>query len=235
MNTKLALLATPMLILAASVATAENRWDGITPYAGADAEWRHLDFKRGFGDNTFRHDYPQGNLYVGLKLNCYFGVEAGYEATERKTRTTTFFPGTVVNGLPIGAPTISQQIASTGQITGHHASLLGFYPLCDAYKLTLLGSVGFARLQGKFLSATISRNGVPVMEFSNFIQRKGVLRVGGGLQHMIATDWGVRAMLKWENTNRFKNIGAEAIAAGVPRLKLKNSLIYSLGVFYKFC
>lgn len=231
MNTKLALVATPMFILAASAATADIQW-GVTPYVGADAEWRHLDFKSGFGDNTFRHDYPQGNLYAGLKFNCYFGIEAGYEATERKTRTTTFFPGTVVNGVLLSGPSSSFQFASTGQIKGYHASLLGFYPLCNVYRLSLLGSVGFARLQARLISSRIALSGVPTNVASDFIQRKDVLRLGAGLQQMISEDWGVRAMLKWENTNKFKNIAPQQGGASI--LKLRDSFIYSFGAFFTF-
>jgi len=228
-NKKLALLATPALILAASAATANHGW-GVMPYVGADAEWRHMNFQNGFGDNLFRHDYPQGNLYAGLKFNDYVAVEAGYEATARKTRAVTLGAGSLSGGavLPLNV-----QFHSTGQIKGPHANLVGFLPLCDQYRLELIGMVGVARLKANFVRTAVASNGTAISpSYTTFIKRKSVLRLGGGIQQMITECWGIRAMLKWENTKKLDRMGA--IENSLASLRPKNSFIYSLGTFLTF-
>ncbi len=225
MNKKLALLAVPAILLAASAATADNQW-GFTPYVGADAEWRHLNYQTGFGENIFRHDYPQGNIYAGLKFNDYLAIEGGYEATGRKSRVTTLGPGNIFAGNSTAGTTL--QFSTTSRIKGPHANLVGFLPIWDAYRLQLIGSVGFARLQENAEFTILTANGNPAIpDPRTFKQRKSILRVGAGLQQMISDSWGVRAMVKWENTNKFKmgsNIGRSEI-------RHKNSFIYSR--FYK--
>lgn len=235
MKKTLALLAAPAVLLAASAVMAENHW-GVTPYVGADAEWRHMNFQKDFGQNLFKHDYPQGNVYVGVQFNEYLAVEGGYEATERKTRTAANVGSTVLTGIRLAAGN-SIQSNSTGQVKGLHANILGFLPICEAYRLKLIGLVGFARLKGNFARTDVTINGVATLPdempaFTNtFKKRKSVLRLGAGLQHMINCNWGVRAMVKWENSKKLTITSVEDTDF---ILKAKNSFIYSIGAFYTF-
>ncbi len=229
MKKTLALLAAPAVLLAASAVMAENHW-GVTPYVGADAEWRHMNFQNGFGNNLFNHNYPQGNVYVGVQFNEYLAVEGGYEATERKTRTNTLRTGDLTAGVLIG-PDTTVQYNSTGQVKGLHANLVGLLPICDLYRLKLIGLVGFARLKGNFVRTATSLDGDAVDSSVNFKARKSVLRLGAGLQHMINCNWGVRAMVKWEESKKLKMIGIENALTSI---KAKNSFIYSVGAFYTF-
>lgn len=238
MKKKLALLAAPIAMLAASTAMAAN-FCGVTPYVGADAELRHMNFQRDFGRNLFTHNYPQGNLYAGVQINEYLAVEGGYETTEIKHRTNTLRTGDTVTGILIDEPDTSLVINSTGQVKGLHANLIGLLPICDLYRLKLIGMVGYARLQANFVRTSISLTdptGTFLLNASEqtrtYKARKSILRLGAGLQHMINCNWGVRAMLKWEDTKRFKIAGE---GGDVPSsIRARNSFIYSIGTFYTF-
>lgn len=230
MKKTLALLAAPAVLLAASAVMAENHW-GVTPYVGADAEWRHMNFQKGFGNNLFNHDYPQGNVYVGVQFNEYLAVEGGYEATERKTRTSNFRTGDTIAGLLLDEPNTTFQYNSTAQIKGLHANLIGSLTICELYRLKLIGLVGFARLKANLTRARTLTDGLSDPAFLNFKARKSVLRLGAGLQHMINCNWGVRAMVKWEESKKLKMIGIENALTSI---KPKNSFIYSIGAFYTF-
>lgn len=230
MKKTLALLAAPAVLLAASAVMAENHW-GVTPYVGADAEWRHMNFQKGFGNNLFNHDYPQGNVYVGVQFNEYLAVEGGYEATERKTRTNTLRTGDTTAGILIDTPNSTVQYNSTGQVKGLHANLIGLLPICESYRLKLIGLVGFARLKGNFVRTRTLVDGFSLPDSVNFKARKSVLRLGAGLQHMINCNWGVRGMVKWEESKKLKMIGIENALTSI---KPKNSFIYSIGAFYTF-
>lgn len=247
MKKKLALVAAPIVLLAASAATAENRF-GLTPYVGADAEFRHMDYHKNFGGNIINHNAPQANVYAGVRLNEYFAVEAGYEATKRKTRRNAFRTGDTLAGVAVpilnGLAGGISQWSATSQIKGLHANLLGFFPICESYRLKLIGMVGFARLKAKStLRLLVQEDGDAVDQIQGqtiniFRAKKTVLRLGAGLQHMIDCNWGVRGMVKWEASKKLKMSDTNLIINnGNPAtlsIRPKNSVIYSLGVFYTF-
>lgn len=250
MKKKLALVVAPIVLLAASAATAENRF-GLTPYVGADAEFRHMDYHKAFGGNVINHNSPQGNVYAGVRLSEYLGVEAGYEATKRKTRRSTLKNGDILTGFTLDNPAAPAPdvygFNTTTQTKGLHANFVGFLPICDLYRLQLIGMVGLARLKTKTTLTweTLNDNSigpaVPTGQDINiFRAKKTVLRLGAGLQHMINCNWGVRGMVKWEASKKLKMSSTTnpAITFGNPlatlSIKPKNSVIYSLGVFYTF-
>lgn len=248
MNKRLAILAAPLMMLAASAVTAENQW-GFTPYVGADAQWRHMNFNGGLGDNLFRHEYPQGNLFAGIKLNDYLGIEVGYESTAKKNRTVYLNGGDVTAGTIVNANT-GVQYTTTAQIKGPHANLVGSFPISEEYRLKIFGMVGVAHLKAnlKRTATTVVATlpppfGVtifpPSLAFPNgvtstFNKRKSVLRLAGGLEHMFCNNWGVRATVTWENTHKLNTLGNIQPASGVSQIKENNSIAYGLGVFVTF-
>ncbi len=245
---KLALVAAPIVLLAASASAAENRW-GIKPYVGADAEFRHMDYHKAFGGNIINHDAPQGNVYGGIRLGEYFAVEAGYEATKRKTRASSLKTGDTLAGfiLPlfVGAPRCNlTRWSTTSQTKGLHANILGFFPICELYRLKLIGMVGFARLKAKSTLHFLANEDGDVLDqiqgetINIFRTKKTVLRLGAGLQHMIDCNWGIRGMVKWEASKKLKmNSTNRILNGGGPvtfSIRPKNSVIYSIGAFYTF-
>jgi len=222
---KLAFLAAPVIMLAAS-SNAQAHW-GMTPYVGADVQYRSMDFQSGFGDNLFSHHEPQGNVYVGAKLHEYFGVEAGFESTTRQNKTSTLRIGGSNLGVPVTAAISRYNV--TSRIRGSHLSLVGFLPICDQNRLKLIGLAGAAALKASFKVVNFYSTGVltPMQEFD---KRKIVLRLGAGLEHMFACHWGLRGTVIWENTRK---ISAPTVSSAA-LVKPKDSLIYSLGVFASF-
>lgn len=228
-NKKLTILAAPVIALTVSTATA-NDWWHVRPYVGADVEWRHMGLPNDLGGNLFKHDYPQGNIYAGVQLNEYIGVEVGFEATERKTRVANIPANTIFNNTT--EDLYNLDFNSTASIKGPHANLVGFLPLHQTIELELIGMVGIANLKGNFTRTFVKEDGLVTLPLlDKFTKRKNVLTLGAGLQHMFLENWGVRGMIKWENTNRFK-IALEEDTKQIT--KLKNSIIYSIGAFFKF-
>jgi len=223
MNKKFPLLAAPLVLLAAS--TAATASSEITPYAGLDAQWRHMDFTSGLGNNLFRHDFPQGNFFVGARFCDYLGIEAGYEATAKKTRTTILGPGALVGGFPLFGQVIFN---STAYIHGPHINLMAFVPICN---LELLGMVGLGRLKATFRTTLLAEENEPFANTitTNFNGRKSIIRLGGGIQGSMTECWSLRATAIWENTSRFKFVNRKNFT-----IHSKNSIIYSIGIFRTF-
>ena len=50
-------------------------------YVGFDEQYRYLKMKSGYGDKIFEPHFNQLNVYGGVRVGEYFGVEVGYEWT----------------------------------------------------------------------------------------------------------------------------------------------------------
>lgn len=260
MSKKLALLAAPVIALAASSSANSSEWgdwSSVKPYVGVDAEWRHMNFKRGYGDNVFKRNTPQGNAYVGVRLSDYFAIEAGYQAAKKKTRGSSLDYQSYFLGLPPWSFNYLQQpgdlvtFESTTKIQGPHINIVGFFPVWDEHRLELIGSIGCALLKAKLTTNLLNTSGPSIAAVANpvepmasidaYSKRKNVLKLGAGMQKMLTDNWGIRAMLKWENTQRIKvngTVNTEIVPDGTlirpVSIRYKNSMAYSLGTFLTF-
>ncbi len=246
MKKKLALIVPvllPVLLIGATSVMADD--SGLTPYVGLDAQLRHMSYKSGFGGNLFNHNYPQGNVYVGLKFNNCIGIEVGFTGGPKRSRDTVLQFGDVNLGTALNTPldAIFAPIVynTSTKVSSLHADIIGFYPLgCD---IQLYGSVGASRLRARFTRASVAFSGGSLLGTDSaipekFARSKTVLRLGIGLQQMLTCNVGIRGGINWENTSKLNNITApiSVIPDGSfqPVIKLKDSFTYNLGVFWQF-
>ena len=241
MHKKTKLLLATTSILTSSIATATVELP-FKSYVGADAQIRHMNFEKGYGQNLFKHDITQGNVFFGVSLTENFRVEAGYEANPGKTRTSYIGIGDVSAGVPVTQ--IANEEMSTTRINGPHISLAAVFPLKTIPELKLFGSIGVAHLKmnlvrntsffieddgTRYASSLFPQYGSPVR---TFLQTKNILKLNLGFEYDLSKDWGVRALAGWENTKKF-NIPSLETGTDDSRIKPKNSMLYSLGVFLK--
>jgi hypothetical protein len=210
----------------------------VQPYMGIDAQWRVTQPVRGFGQNLFKRHYLQGNLYIGAKICDYLGVELGYEMTPTRTKTSTVGADELSLGVPSDPPEIH---INKSRIQGGHLGLMGYYPVCNFLGNTLfrnpvelLGYVGVVRLTSYFQDVTVMRGGDPVdVRFNTrtYNDTRNLLRLGLGAQYTYCTS-GIRFMIGYEDTSQFRNVPSKEFATtSSMRLKLKDSLFVSLGIF----
>lgn len=205
----------------------------IRPYAGVDAQWRHMKYLAGLGDNLFRNGYPQGNIYAGLRIHDFFGVEAGFETTPTRTRTAVVSDGALlgVSVAELAPPTIN---LAKNRVKAWHTGVMGYFPVCDwiGNPIELLGYVGQARVKVMYQNVTVYNANGPqnyLTSVRTFMRRRSVLKLGIGSQYTFGTS-GVRFLLSYENTRMFNNLKSNEPSARM-RLSMRNSLIYSIGVF----
>jgi len=148
MNKKAALLFAPVFGLALHSTVFANDFEGwrFSPYIGADAQVRRMDFKGGYGDNLLRHNSPQGNGYIGLKLNDYLALEAGYESTVTRNRLTTLTTGDVAAGTSVISAVSPVIFRSKFKMKGPHVDIVGFYSFYEGCPTQLFGSLGVSFL-----------------------------------------------------------------------------------------
>jgi hypothetical protein len=228
-------------------------------YVGADAQVRHMPFQKDFGGNVLKKNYPQGNFFAGFKFNDCIGIEAGYEVSKKKSGNRVHAPTDSVFGTstePLDPPFlvgISETSHAHSKIQGWNLNLVGFLPVwCEEYHLSLLGSVGLAQLKHKTRNRLTTTETVTIFDAetdepigvrndvfignTNYNKRKVVLRLSGGIQHMLTDCFGIRALVNWENTSKLhaqgrsveRRVRVDSIA------RAKNSFIYGLGVFTVF-
>lgn len=240
---KLSLLASSLVILAAqsSTAMAGLDWCNLTPYIGADVAWRHQGIQRDFGGNQVKKDFPQGDIYAGLKFCDYLGIQAGYEATTSRRKTSNVLGNEVVFG-GIFSPTVPNglnQFVTTSQIHGWHTDLVGFLPFCICdNRFNLIGSVGLARLKYKlrYYNTILDNNPVSPENFTRtFSNSKYVARLGLGIQYMLTECAGLRVMGTWENTSRVRKFQAPPEnRQSLVQINVRNATTLGAGVFYNF-
>lgn len=227
----LPILATPYLNLS-----------NIVPYIGLDAQWRYMDFQKGFGQNLVKPNYPQGNIYLGIKFNPYVGIDAGYERTISKTRRTTLLGGDTWFKKIIDDtfPNRFNIFDTTTKIKGPHINIIGFLPIND--HLELIGSIGIARLKIQITNVQSMMANITLVppDSFEFVKSKWISRINLGAQYKLTDQFGIRATGGWESTAGMKDI--TLTSSTLPPLltpeglvaKLKNSINFGFGLFYNF-
>lgn len=244
MKKELTLLSTPLIMLAAAGSANAGMSFCLTPYAGVDAQVRHMSFQKKFGGNVLKKNYPEGNFFAGLKFNDYIGIEAGYEVSKKKSRANPLNNTDIVLGAGlINDPLVTYKNSASTKIHGWNLNLSGYLPIfCEDNSLNLIGSVGLAQLKLRIrerLTLTIQEPGETPVSFERNVhllkhnKHKAVLRLAGGAQYMITDCVGVRGLVTFENTSKLKTPGISSTHSALIA-KPKNTFIYGLGIFTSF-
>ncbi len=201
-----------------------------TAYVGGDFQSRHMKFKQGYSTGIDKNRYLQGNVYLGLNCNPFFGFELGFENSSKQS---------AMPYLPLEAPYAGQDITAIDgaaiktktTLRGYHAGLVSFLPLNAPFDLKLVALLGMANLKTKVTSDDYDID-LAEWRYLTFKKKVWTPRIGMGAQTMINEHFGLRAMVIWEKTSKFGYI----LASEYNRFKLapKNSVTPSIGLFYKF-
>jgi hypothetical protein len=204
-------------------------------YMGTNVHIRHTNYVKGYGHNFLRHRLPQVNIYAGIKLNDSIGLEAGYDRSIMRERTSRLSSNDIIAGTPI--PNSFHFALFKGKIKfeGPYIDIVGFHPLGESGNLHLLGFAGISFLKGK-----AERRIVCINEFSHCSVRtmkedKLINRFSLGIQYMITSHLGARGMLGWQNTSKFKFYSSDdRCASYYPEIRPKDTITYGLGLLFDF-
>lgn len=229
----LRLVVTAMVLFSATGANAAfNALEDLCPYVGAEAQLRSMSFDRNHGANVFKKRFTQGNAFMGIRWNEYFGLELGYETSVKASRTVNLVPGQIAFG-----PTIEdlQTRYSTTRLYGPHANFLGYWP-ANCSNLDLIGTLGLVYLKAHLSSNLVVRGAAVATppQPRTFKQTKLIARIGGGVQYAFSECIKTRGMVIWENTSRFNHMSVKELVSSNGYVKLKNSVIFSLGFSVHF-
>lgn len=205
-------------------------------YSGVDAQVRVMKFKEGFGDNLLHKTLPQGNVYVGIKLNESVALEVGHETTLTRTCESVLTTGECVSGYPIPELLCPAAFKAKSKIKGPHFNLVGFCPL-ENERIQLIASVGVSALKGTAERHSVSFGYPPVKASTvrTMSKHKTCLRFMTGVQYMTDFGLGIRGTMSLINTRKMV-ISKDDFHPSVimPMIKPKDSLVFGLGGFWKF-
>lgn len=228
----------------------------IDAYAGAETSIRKMRFKNNFGNNIFQDPlYTELNFFVGYKINKYFGMEVGYSLSETKINSKNAKNGLFLFGNPLiysnsELDKITNLIHSRSKIEGSNINLMGFFPIASEKNINLIGSVGMGYLKSNTM-CNITEIGeknivlddgltVPVQKtaFTESIYKNSVItiRASTGIQYITKHNFGIRALVGWENTHKVKIQGKDRITGNKvsEHAKFKDSITYRIGFFVPF-
>lgn len=227
-------------VLIATTSYASN-WQ-LEPYVGADAQVRQTFFVRDYGNNLFKERVPQGNFFIGTKIHEYLGFELGYMTAFSAHRNAVFESPTSLPGRdePID-PGEKLLYTTTSKIDGINANLMFFIPANE--KNNFIIGLGVARLRAYFKiiqTGDETRAYTPAEiahESPEFVRKKCVAQAKFGIQHKLTQNLGLRALVGWENTKKFKTFTPKAMLDGIGdkyKLRLRDSFNCGLGITWYF-
>lgn len=180
-----------------------NAW-GIKPNIGIDAGVKNQSFNSGFGEEHFRQDYPETNLYFGMKFHPYVGIEGGYQYMYRLQREQYYPIGSSVLGSSNAFPGALEQRTFISNVNGQgwNLSLLGFWPICPRTKTELMAAVGLVWQKLYYSTVAITDNApaTPLAMWES--SDRTLFRVGLGVRQMITKHFGSRFQVFWEDTSK---------------------------------
>lgn len=172
-------------LLAASSAFSTPALAEVKPYIGFEAGRLQADYKTSDGvdySQVFDDSFTTLNPLVGLEVNDYLAVEAGYMQSTSSSKDL----GTVTVA---GVGTVSGE--TDLKVKGFHLDVLGKYPVTERFKL--IGSVGVARLKA---DASLDVTGAAAGSV-NDSETDTVARLGVGASYGMGEHFDMRTMLRY--------------------------------------
>lgn len=225
-----------MFLSSVSFASASStfNFDNFRPYIGVDAQSRDMKFEDAFGGNIFKEHYPQYDVYGGIRLFRYFAINVGYQESKTKDRTAILGDGDTYLGILIPAGFGTEAHYTEAKIKGAHLDLVGFLPICPRLDVDILASVGVVRnkLSLTDIQTAADNIALPQPIVQTYDDKDTHARVSLGIQKTFYQRVGIRALVTWEDTSRFDDLKPIQSPSALTNVKIEDSLIYSLGIFF---
>lgn len=197
-----------VLMMMSRVALATGWTDlddwGVKPNLGIDVGVKRQSFNNAFGEQHFRQDYPESNLYFGVKFHPYVGMEVGYQSVYRQQRWQYYDEGFGVLGSSATLPGGLEQRTFSSDVHGQgwNISLLGYWPVCPKTKTELMLALGMA-WQKLYYSTVVALDDNPATPLAMWdSDTRAMFRAGVGIRQMITKHFGSRLQVFWEDTSK---------------------------------
>lgn len=230
------LLSVGFCLLPFSISTAAvnvKHVGEIKQFIGIEGQHRQMPFAQPFGEELFKENYAQYNLYAGIRWSQHFGLAIGHENSNTRKRTKSFAAGSALLGEILANQETHE---GSSEIKGNYIELLGFIPL-DSLNMRFTefyAGVGFIRNKLNLEDNLTVFAGVPVVDERHYDEHKNQPRAEIGIQKTIANHFGLRLSLSWEKTSTFRNLKPVENPNADSIVNLKNTWSTGAGFFWIF-
>ena len=228
----------------------------IEPYVGADAAIRNMRYKDE-PTHPFQEHLNTFQPFVGLRLHQYFGIEAGYQQSQKGTKQRFFnenekpmlFGGQALSVIDNVPNPYSLDMRTTNTVRGWNVGFLGFYPIIKD-KTELFGKIGYSNinLDTEYNLSIFDSNQQVVNDYGHLHDSTGMLNIGAGIKHAFSRQVGGRFVVNYDRTGRLhldsrtklidKYLGMAAVGAIDPlrgsgiSIRPHNSWSAGVGLYY---
>lgn len=224
-----------LCLLLSSIIIAPNAQSAYwSPHIGVDA--MYWGVKPSFQyDELFPHINKGINLYVGSRVNGYFGFDIGYEQSSRKQKGQVFQGGEIIFATPENFLLISPEQANDAatidiRLRTFHFDANFYWEVVR--RLEVMFVFGVANMMpATHVFHLTDGNWI---EYKNHSPSKLMGRIGLGLQFNPTPCLGIRFLFHNENTQRIKYTGFDDEDNLFDIKPYKSSITYKLGVVYSF-
>lgn len=167
------------------------------------------------------------NVYIGTRINGNWGIDIGYERSEKKEGETVFDGSKLIFSTP-GAS--GDQARVTNQLRAWHLDGSFNWEVVDALELVFMGGVAYLTPYTAIEYFTTGSNLFTVEK----VKSKWVGRLGFGLQYNPVPCIGLRALVHFDGTQRLEYIGNNVDSTPYDIRPYKSATSYYVGALYSF-
>lgn len=216
----------PLTMMAFTAQASSYRGNGEGEYhLGVDLQYLFVQPQVQYKP-FLKQQEPGADLYIGYRLNKLFGLEMGYASTTKVAKRSSF----AVNQTAFNAWQVDTATDTTGKIRykNTHFDLNGYLPLGKHIDGIVSVGVGFMRPRVTMSLSDPSAN--LNSEIANIAGKtNAMVRFGVGLEGMLGDYWGLRSMVRYENTSR---VSVRNAGIGGSKI-LKDGVSVAVG-FYRY-
>lgn len=238
---KISLIFIGLILSFSAFSDCDLKEKASCPYIGVNVKILHSDYKKGYGDNLINHNVPQWAVYSGLKLTDNVYLEGGYEHSIQRKRFRKLTPQDTITGHPMPSSINPAYFISKLTLKGPYIDIIKLYQLSSDKRAHFFLSSGISLLKAKAERRTVCIHpaSIPTYPTPGIIRKlegdKLVLRVSMGLQYMVTDQLGFRTSAGWMNTSKLQICSSDGVCAlYYPEIKPKDTVNYSLGLFWAF-
>lgn len=199
-----------------------------SPHVGADYKYWGLEPNE-YYESLFPRINNTINFYVGTRINGYFGMDLGYEQSERREKGQTFIGDGTEEFFaqieqPRDAATIDLRLSTV------HFDLNFYWEVFRQFEVVFLAGVAFLHPSTHIFHLTDGT----WLEYRDEVEMKTMGRVGIGVQYNILPCWGIKLLINWDPDIRINYNGFDQDDFSFDINPYKTSTSYNLGFVYSF-
>ncbi len=204
-------------------------------YFGADAQLGNIHFEKNYGGNILKKESPGINPFIGVKINEWTALEAGYQYL-RSTKSTTLSAGDYTLGIEVVRLLAPLTFKSSMILKGPHANLLLLSPLAAKCPLQLFAGVGLFHAKTSIRRETLQVAGIHTHVKRRLEASRTLFRLTAGLNYFFTEDFSIRSYVTFINTKKLHALAIDGYCPCLflPQARARNSVCYSVGLRWGF-